>query len=58
MASGFEANNKHIARFAAKPYPQQQPADAVTPAFEGYAYGKIVSHGCSKDRKPCMYAQT
>ncbi|WIA43362.1 hypothetical protein OEZ86_009851 [Tetradesmus obliquus] len=42
MASGFEANSKHIARFAAKPYPQQQPSDAVTPAFEGYAYGKIV----------------
>jgi hypothetical protein len=45
MASGLEANSKHIARFAAKPYPQQQPADAVTPAFEACAYGKIVSPG-------------
>jgi hypothetical protein len=43
MASGFDANNKHIARFAAKPFPQQQPADAVTPAFKAYAHSKIVS---------------
>jgi hypothetical protein len=43
MASSFAANSKHIAKFAAKPFPQQQAADAVTPAFEAYAYGKIVS---------------
>lgn len=39
----FARNCRHIAAHEAKPQPRPLPAEAVTLAFEGYAYGKIVS---------------
>lgn len=41
--SKFVSNINHIARFECKPYPVLQPANAVTLAFEKFAYEKIVS---------------
>lgn len=52
--AAFKRNTRHIAAHEARPQPRPLPADAVTLAFEGCAYGKIVSEG----QQRCVYAWT